>query len=195
MNRSFSSFCIMFEAPSRCVLTALFWTKKVHGAGAATFDDDISSLFDLLTNNLSNFSLWACWGTFQGTRACNRLRSLRINTSVANWFVIPCAVFCKGHMFILALTSFSHWSTSIGPGSRRLTIILLLGALSQATTAFWMNTSRRIPSLSLGKSGANICGSKVSQSKRYKMNIPGKTWWVIKPGWPELAWLTFKHPG
>eukprot|EP00434_Breviolum_minutum_P010467 symbB.v1.2.009231.t1/scaffold583.1/size184467/3 len=29
----------------------------VRTRGAATFDDDISSLFDLLTNNLSNFSL------------------------------------------------------------------------------------------------------------------------------------------
>ena len=46
----------------------------------------------------------------------------------------------------------------------RLTMILLLGAFSQATTASCMNTSRRMPSLSLGKSGANICGSKVSQS-------------------------------
>ena len=97
-------------------------------------------------------------------RACNRLRSLRIKTSVAIWFVTTCAVFCRGHMLILALTSFSHWSIPIGPGSRRLTMIRLLGALSQATTAFCTNTSRRMPSLSLGKSGANICGSKVSQS-------------------------------
>ena len=98
-------------------------------------------------------------------RTCNRLRSLRIKTLVTIWFVTTCSVFCRGHMLIQALTSFfSHWSISIGPGSRRLTMIRLLGALSQATAAFWMNTSQRMPSFSLGKSGANICGSKVSQS-------------------------------
>ena len=74
-------------------------------------------------------------------RACNRLRSLRIKTSVTIWFVMTCSVFCRGHMLMQALTSFSHWSISIGPGSRRLTMIRLLGALSQAAAAFCMNTS------------------------------------------------------
>ena len=97
-------------------------------------------------------------------RACNLLRSRRMKTSVAIWLDTTCVVFCSGHMLMQALTSFSHWSISIGPGSRRLTMIRLPGALSQATTAFCMNTSQRMPSLSLGKSGANICGSKVSQS-------------------------------
>ena len=50
------------KPPSRCLRKRhCFEPKNVHGAGAAAFDDDISSLFDLLTNNLSNFSLWACF--------------------------------------------------------------------------------------------------------------------------------------
>ena len=42
-------------------------------------------------------------------------------------------------------------------------MIRLLGALFQAVTAFCVNTSQRMPSLSLGWSETNIRGSKVSQ--------------------------------
>ena len=86
------------------------------------------------------------WINFHMWRACSLLRSLRMKISVVSWFAAGCEVICKGHICLLALTLCSHWSASMGPGSRRLTIIRLLGALSHATAAFCMNTSWRIPS-------------------------------------------------
>ena len=66
------------------------------------------------------------WIFSQICRACSRLRSLRMKMSVASWFAAACEVICRGHMCRLALTVCSHWSASMGPGSKRLTMILLL---------------------------------------------------------------------
>ena len=115
----------------------------VQAAYTAVGPDQTRSL--IMVQSGSTFSqIW---------RACKRLhmRSLRIKTSTVIWFVITCAVFCRG----LALTSFSHWSISIGSGSKRVTMIPLLGPLSQATTAFRVKTFRRMP-LSLGKRGKHL---------------------------------------
>ena len=62
-----------------------------------------------------------------------------------------------------------YLSTVLNDTVHAMPVVVCVGTMdllsaSQATTAFWINTSLRIPSLSLGKSGANICGSKVSQS-------------------------------